>query len=239
MVSTAPLRRAWSTGQVRLASHPAAYLPFARRRYGRNLAFGPDTEIVIEGFPRSANSFAVNAFLYAQGRDVRVAHHLHAAAQVIAAARARVPAVVLLRRPDDAIVSLLQWQPHLRPPHAVRQYLGFYEPLATWEERFVVATFGQVTEVFGEVIDRVNDRFGTSFAPFEHTEENVAACFGEIEEHSRRRRGGVLDEVVVARPSAARQAGKADVRARFERETPAELRDRLDAIHAHMERLAG
>ena len=112
-------RGVWNLGQTRLSTHPSLYLPFARRRYGPDMSFNDRTEIVIEGFPRSANSFAVNAFVLAQGRPVHVAHHVHAAAQVLAAGRAGVPAILLIREPTDAIVSYLLWQPHLRPRHAV------------------------------------------------------------------------------------------------------------------------
>ena len=40
------------------------------------------TELVIEAFPRSANTFATVAFQLSQPAPVRVAHHLHAPAQV-------------------------------------------------------------------------------------------------------------------------------------------------------------
>jgi|tagenome__1003787_1003787.scaffolds.fasta_scaffold20817846_1 hypothetical protein len=234
----ATLRRAWSTGQVVLGAHPSAYLPFARRRYGNDLAFGPRTEVVIEGFPRSANSFAVNAFVLAQGRTVSVAHHLHAPAQVMAAARAGVPAIVLLREPADAILSYLLWQPHLRPSHAVRHYLGFYEPLEELAERFVVATFEQVTTDFGSVIHRTNQRFSSDFAEFEHTEDNVAACFDTIETNSRRQHGGALVEQVVARPSEERRRRKDELRGRFEADTSRRVRERLAALHARFEEMA-
>ena len=78
--------RAWQ----RWAGHPS-YLQLARRRKGRAVV-GPDTELVIEGFPRTANTFAVFAFQTAQARPVRVAHHLHAPIQVTVAARRPPPA---------------------------------------------------------------------------------------------------------------------------------------------------
>jgi hypothetical protein len=54
------------------------------------------TQLVIEGYPRLGNTFAVVAFLQAQKEDVRIAHHLHAPAQVIRAARWRIPTIVLI-----------------------------------------------------------------------------------------------------------------------------------------------
>jgi hypothetical protein len=227
----------WHRGVAAIGRHPSVYLPFARRRYGRDLAFGPDTEIVIEGFPRSANSFAVNAFRLAQARPVRIALHLHAPAQVLAAGHDRVPAIVLVREPREAIVSYLLWQPGIGVRLATRSYLSFYRTLEPYESSFVVASFGQVTTAFGAVIRRVNHRFGTSFREFEHTDANVRTCFAEIERHSRERRGQLL-EAVVARPSAERSALKADADARYLRDTPAATRRTLEEVYQRYATLA-
>jgi hypothetical protein len=216
-----------------VGAHPRAYLPFARWRYGRDLAFGPGTEVVIEGFPRSANSFAVTAFRQAQGRDVQIAHHLHQPAQVLAAVDHDVPSIVLVREPREAILSYLIWQPHLQAKHAVHAYVGFHRPLLGHEDGYVVADFGQVTNDYGAVISRVNQRFGTAFEPFHHTEPNVALAFDEIEQTSRERRAGELVELAVARPSAERRRMKAALAQRFERETTRAQRDELDGLYRH------
>jgi len=62
----------------------------------------PDTTIVIEGFPRSANSTTVDEFLSRQPEPVQVAHHGHHAAQILRAIARGVPAVVLIRSPKAA-----------------------------------------------------------------------------------------------------------------------------------------
>ena len=235
----APIRRTWTRSATALGGHPRAYLPYARWRYGANLAFGSGTEIVIEGFPRSANSFAVNAFCLAQGRPVQVAHHVHAPAQVMAAARDGVPAIVLVREPRDAICSYLLWQPHLRVREAVAAYLGFHRPLMGLEPHYVVATFEQVTGDFGEVIDRVNERFGSGFQRFDHTQENVDRCFAEIETNSRGQRQGRLVEAVVARPSDERARLKQAVEGRYDTEAGPRTRAQLERVYGHFAELAG
>jgi hypothetical protein len=48
-----------------------------------------------------------------------IAHHLHAPAQVIRAARWRILTLVLMRRPRDAVLSLV-----IRDPVSVDQALG-------------------------------------------------------------------------------------------------------------------
>ncbi|MGZ0245034.1 MAG: hypothetical protein ACKVH1_03450 [Alphaproteobacteria bacterium] len=47
----------------------------------------PDTGLVIEGFPQSANSFSVIAFLNSGTSDMTLAHHVHSPPQIILVAR--------------------------------------------------------------------------------------------------------------------------------------------------------
>jgi hypothetical protein len=201
------------------------YVALARRRHGDRV-LGGATDIVIEGFPRSANTFAVTAFTLAQSRPVTVAHHLHAPAHVIRAVHVGVPVILLVRRPDDAIASVVARKPALRPADVARAYVRFYEGVHDSMGGCVVADFTQVTSGFGDVIERVNARFGTAFAPFIHTDENVRRCFAQIESESRRRASGRLLESVVARPSTVRAAeGGAEA------SLPTDLRDRLVRVY--------
>ena len=162
--SEAPRLRRALGGTNPLSRHPRAYLFLARRRYGSRV-LGPDTDIVIEGFPRSANTFAVTAFELAQERPVTVAHHLHAAAHVVRAAQAGVPVIVLVRAPEDAIASVVARKPSLDPAAAAAAYLRFYEGVAAVLDACVVAEFRQVVDDFGGVIERTNRAYGTTFTP--------------------------------------------------------------------------
>jgi hypothetical protein len=168
----------------RFAELPGIYLPFARLRYP-----GPspkvidrETEFVIDGYTRSASTFAVHAFQSAQSRPVRLAHHLHAPAQLIVAARRRIPTIVVIREPEGAVLSQVIREPHVSIRGALVSYQRFYSRLLPYAGSFVVGEFEEVTTDFGSVIGRVNDRFGTSFAEFEATEENVRRCFELIKE---------------------------------------------------------
>jgi hypothetical protein len=172
----------WRARQ-RWATHDS-YLALARIRKGRAVV-GPDTEIVIEGFPRAGNTFAVFAFQSAQPRPVRVAHHLHAPAQVAAAVARGLPVLLLIRPPQDAIVSSVLWWPHVTPADALAAYARFYERLLPVRDACVIGPFEEVTADMGAVIDRVNRRYGRDFARFEHTPENVERCYRLIEERSR------------------------------------------------------
>jgi hypothetical protein len=99
------IRRGRWTVRSRLAEHPA-YMPIARGRHGEAVV-SEATQLVIDGFTRSASTFAVVAFQLAQPRPVRVGHHLHAPGQVIRAERHGVPVLLTLRPPEDTVLSLV------------------------------------------------------------------------------------------------------------------------------------
>jgi hypothetical protein len=227
--SEAPRLRRALGGTNALARYPRLYLYVARRRYGSRV-LGADTEIVIEGFPRSANTFAVTAFELAQERPVVVAHHLHAAAHVVRAAETGVPVILLVRAPEDAIASVVARKPSIDPAAAADAYLRFYEGVAGVLDDCVVAEFGQVIDEFGGIIERTNRRYGTRFTPFVHTDENVRRCFDRIEAQNRDRSAGRLVESAVARPSDERVRRAAAARRRVE-SLPAGVRSRLARVY--------
>jgi hypothetical protein len=185
VASVRPLRH---VVRSRIAEHPAVYLPFARWKYPGPSpeVIGPQTELVIDGYTRSATTFAVYAFQLAQERPVRLAHHLHAPAQLIAAAKAGVPAVVLIREPEGAVLSQLVREPNVALRHALVAYARFYSSLLPYRDAFVIGEFEQVTRDFGSVVRRINERFETSFGAFEPTEANRQECLDLVRQRPTR-----------------------------------------------------
>jgi hypothetical protein len=142
---------------------PKVAMPIARRR-GQGSPLNEATEIVIEGFPRSANTLMVATFARSQPAAVRIAHHVHAPAHVLEAIRRGLPTLVLIREPEQAVVELVAVKPQLTILGALRGWLRFYVPLVPRRSRFVIATAAEVHEDPAAAILRVNERFGTSFA---------------------------------------------------------------------------
>jgi hypothetical protein len=171
----------------------------------------PGTALVIEGFPRSGNTFSVAAFQIANGRQSHLGRHLHGAPHLLRAKRLGIPAVALVRAPELAVPSYLIRRPGLHAEDALVEYLDFYRTAWPARDAFVVGLFDDVTTDFGTVIDRVNERFGTSFARYEATPDNEAAAFALVEEMNRLECRGELVETHVGRPSAERDARKAEI----------------------------
>ncbi len=166
-----------------LSLHPWPYLPLARWKSG-HAVLGPGTELVVDGFTRSAGTFAAIAFQLAQNDHVRVAHHMHAAGALVAAARRGIPVLLTARAPEPTVLSAMVREPGIPAGQWLRTYVAFYERLLPFRSSFVVATFEEVTSDLGAVIDRLNARFGTRFRRFEHTEENVRTVFRLIDERA-------------------------------------------------------
>jgi hypothetical protein len=171
-----------------------------------------DTALVIEGFPRSGNSFATTAFGLTVGPDVPRSSNTHLPAQVRIAVDYNVPTLVLIRRCADAAASLCVAAPYLRPINAVREWLRFYRAVQPLQSEFVLATFDEVTTDFGAVMARVNMRFGTTFPLFEHSDDNVARVQQALDDYGVRKRG-YLREESIARPSDARSDANRAARA--------------------------
>lgn len=217
-----------------VTQYPALYLPVVRLgREVRDQAVHAGTEIVIEGFPRSGNSFTVDAFLAAQTRPVVVAHHLHAPAQIIAGVERGLPTLLLIRPPEDAVVSLraLQVQANQRDHRTprttslrqlFRMYTRFHERVWPYRHGALVGRFEEVVADAGALIARVNTRYGTDFDVFEHTEANVRALRRGQRYHaapSDERRAimeGLQQELALARGTPEAEAARA-IHAQLER----------------------
>ena len=160
------LGRARHLARTWLSERPALYLPLARRRYPGPSpeVLGPDTELVIDGYTRAASTHVVYAFQLAQPAPVRLAHHLHAPAQLIAAARRGLPTLVPVREPDATALSQAAQEPHVTVGNALLAYARFHERLLPYRDSFVVADFEEVTRDARPAVQRLNERFGTAFA---------------------------------------------------------------------------
>src|SRR5438552_425640 len=147
-----------------VARWPSLALPIARL-LSHGVVVGPSTAVVIEGFPRSANSLAVSAFIAAGSPPETIAHHTHTPANLIAGVRRRIPSLVVIREPSESVKSFVATKPAVSYGSALRGWISFHRPLIRYLDRIEVATAEQVTNGMPEVIARLNRRFGSGFPP--------------------------------------------------------------------------
>ena len=188
-----------------------------------------DTALVIEGKPRSGNTFAVRATEQAAGGSIIVCSHVHVPSAVARASRRKIPTLVLIRQPIDSICSEKIAAPHASLRGLTKEWAHYYEKIWAYREDFVVATFDQVTTDFGSVIDRVNQRFETALPRFENSAENDDRVFGVIEENHLRVHGDT--EHIMPRPSITRRDAKNDLVRRMNQPELRDLLARADGIY--------
>ena len=176
-----------------LGRYPAVLFPlYSRLGVYQDRVVTCETELLIEGFPRSASTWCRAAFQVAQGRPVRLASHIHLPAQVIRAVKLGVPALVLIRDPREAVASAVIREPYASVTAHLKRYLVFYQSLEAYRHGFVVADFQEATSDFAAVIDRLNARFGTGFQPFAGAEADIAAVNRLLDQRHARFGGGAL-----------------------------------------------
>lgn len=215
-------------------AYPAVYAPLARIRHRDrdDWSVRRDTELTIEGFGRSGSTFAVDAFELAQSREVGLAHHTHAAAQVIMAVKWEVPTILIVRHPEQVVLSHMARR-DIGPRPPLVAWIRFHERVLPYRNGLIVAPFEEMTTDLGAVIRRLNHRFGTSFDVFENDPKSEADVFERIEARNRLRFGigSTEGQRSIARPTVEREARKEAFRAAYEAPALASLRARAELAY--------
>jgi glycosyltransferase involved in cell wall biosynthesis len=220
----------------RLLGDDPRFLPIVLRAtpIGPNRAVTRETDLVVEGFPRSGNTFAHFAATVAEP-DARIVSRVHTPSQVKQAVRLMVPTLLVIRSPIPTIASLSVATTHVPFRSVLHEYIHHYEQLLPLVDDVVVATFDEVTTDFDRVIDALNERFGLGFRPFGHTPDRVAEVFRRIERHHTEHWG--QDRRLL--PVPAEERGNLSARIRRDLERPefeslvAEAQSVHDALAAH------
>lgn len=207
-----------------------AVLKFKHRSSNfRNRIVDETTDIVIEGFPRSSNSFAVQAFKKSQNNIYKIATHTHSHTQIIEAVRLGKPTIVLIRKPSDCIVSLKALELEssggsdvlmqtMKISEFIHWYIIFYTSLIPYKDKFITANFEEVTGDFGKVIEAMNNKFGTTFSSFNHSKETEQEIFNTSGFHLS--------------PSTKRNEYKKQIEAEYYSAQNANLRKKAEEIYA-------
>lgn len=194
------IKNAKYRARTALGGHPVGYRLLATL-YPRDLVVSRRTDLCVEGFERSANSFLCRA-VARWNKGIRLAHHLHAPQQILRAMRLGIPCVMLVRPPLAALSSVLLVDDTLTTANAVRGYLAFYEPLLGHLDEVAIARFEDVTKRPETVIATVNERFGSAFRSQPLTGDDRA----KIDAQLRRRREATRGpEHLVAVPTAEKE----------------------------------
>jgi len=222
-----------TNARYRLRYRLNCYQPYLRliawkHRDRPDRLIGDDTEIVIEGFGRSASSYAVVCLELAQDRPVRSAHHTHASAQVVRAARLGLPTIVIVKKPDDVAISHMVRHPGLSARTILDAWIRFHRGVAEVADDVIVISVEELDREYGDAIERLNAKFGTSFTPPPKTEEFDKRVQDEMwQRHVDQGRPSLH----FGRPTLERQAAKEALRHTLEAPDLAAVRRRAAALY--------
>ncbi|NVK53866.1 MAG: hypothetical protein HWD85_13100 [Flavobacteriaceae bacterium] len=131
-------------------SHLFYYLSSFRRKY-KYAFLRKKTKYIIEGFPRSGNTFAFNYFKfirYPSGYNLgEIGHHSHLPYQIILGIKRNLPILLLIREPVDSISSLLLKrnisikQLPFYGQYFLRMYVRYYSSLLSFKSNIFVVPF--------------------------------------------------------------------------------------------------
>ena len=117
-----------------------------------------NTQLVLEGFPRCANTFSY-VILKDVHPNLNIAHHLHLPVQIIIGVKRKIPVVVLIRDPKDAILSLLLRNSSIILDDAIKSYVSFYKIALRFRDDIIVADFNDVIVDFNIIIKKINLKY--------------------------------------------------------------------------------
>lgn len=139
-----------------ISKHPALYIPM-RRMARPGTVLSADTNLVVEGYPRCANTW-VEHLVRHLGPTLRIAHHSHSVAHVEAALARHVPVVLLCRPPREAVLSRLAMRPD-DPISYLKDYIVFYRPFTRARRQLLRCPFEIATRHPQALVHEIQKRF--------------------------------------------------------------------------------
>ncbi len=189
--------------QSMLGGSPLYYRLFARGYPFNRMAVTGQTGVVIEGFPRSANSYAVVAFKLVNP-EVPIGHHLHAPVQLLQACRLEIPAALVLRAPEEAVASFMVFQGSLNADIYLKAYIRFHKLLEPCLERIVVVSFETVTSDINRMITALNQKYNKRFMLIDSPADRENEIFEKLKSVNARFFGSAVNKSMYPDQSRAR-----------------------------------
>jgi len=121
------------------------------------------TDITIDGFQRSANTFAYVGFSILN-KNIKIAHHSHVPSQIIFSVKKNIHVLLLIRDPIDAIVSFYIFLNEEVPfKTIINSWKNFYLPLIVYKKKIYVSDFQDTIDNLELTIDNINLFYNTNY----------------------------------------------------------------------------
>ncbi|WP_353227984.1 hypothetical protein [Novosphingobium sp.] len=165
--------------------NPLVYL-YARKLFRPDGLVTKTTKLVIEGYPRSANSYVEAAFRLTNGDDADFCHHIHNASIAWDADKKGVPCIVLIREPMKAVISYQNYLGGAANPNALlKEWVIYYKFIKDKCPNAIVVGFDRAINDFNSVVDQLNKKHGSNFPYLDSGQYSSADVFAKVDELSR------------------------------------------------------
>ncbi|MDY7021830.1 MAG: hypothetical protein SWJ54_10795 [Cyanobacteriota bacterium] len=122
-----------------------------------------DTDLCIEGFPRSANSFTFNILKQANP-DCKIVSHSHQIDNIKLAVAYGIPTIILIRSPIQAVASFCVFKhPIDRVDLLVKKWISYYRNISKLREQVVIIDFEIATKDINLAIKKLNETYTKEF----------------------------------------------------------------------------
>ncbi len=143
-----------------------------------------DTDICLEGFPRSGNTFLFHSFKF-YNPDTKIAHHVHAEIQFIRAIKFGVPCVIVIREPLETLASLMVVDGILNLNLAFQYYISYYQRLIRYCDQVVIIDNDDIENGVIGKLERINKANNKTFKYEGLTAEALKAVTANMRESNR------------------------------------------------------
>ena len=163
--------------------HEPIFLPILLRLtpLGTSRQITASTDLVIEGFPRSGNTFTTFAIEDASGHELTIASHVHQPCQIKLALARGLPTVLVVRDPVSALASYLVYDDRFSASTVIGEYCSYHRELVPYAERLLICEFDEITSHISSVIARINLKFSMQIPAFDEDPSNVERVLAQIE----------------------------------------------------------
>ena len=153
-----------------ISKRPHLYFFIGRFFKIKKFFINKNTDLVIEGFPRSGNSF-LEACFKVLNKNIILAHHTHSVAQVKMGIKKNLPVILLIRDPSEATKSAyFFYKKKLSYNFLIKEYIGFYESLIIYKKNTIVLDFKKINN-FKKILKYLQTNFD-SLPEFDKTINN-------------------------------------------------------------------
>ena len=152
------------------------------------------TDIVVEGFPRSSNTFLTVALQNLLGEGVSIANHYHSSVQFSLGYKLKKPMVLVVREPLNCLVSNLLYYPNRSRVEIIDDYILFHENIRQYLPSIFVVDFNDVTTNPLGLIAKISDEFDLKIDTASYDQDTFSSdIMGLVKEHADRL-GGIFNE---------------------------------------------